>query len=399
MNALTRLRRALHRIPEAAGLEKKTAGCLEDFLSVLHWDGWVDNLGGHGLALVFEGKAPGETWMVRADMDAVPVREKTGAVHASTHDGLSHACGHDGHMAILAGLCIRLSEQRPERGRVVALFQPAEETGKGAQAVLDDPRFGGLRPDRVVAIHNLPGYATGEVVLADAVFAMASTGLDVTFRGVPSHAAWPEAGRSPLSLVSECMACEGMQQEEDGFSMATLTHMQMGEPGFGVRPGDGHLQMTLRSDSDEKLAGLVDAIRTRLANAGRKAGLAVRVEEREPFPATRVDGEVVERVRTAAKRLSLPVHLLSEPMRWSEDFGWFTKAISGALVGLGSGEAQPQLHHDAYDFPDSLLPTGVGLLETLIRQELDGAVLPESGAVEHGFGTLPDRNRRLHDPE
>ncbi|VFQ46759.1 amidohydrolase [Desulfoluna butyratoxydans] len=365
---LVTLRQALHRIPEASGQEEKTAGMVADWLAGCDHHGMVRDLGGHGVAVFFDGTSTGETLLFRADLDGVPVTEMTGLPYASVHKGLSHACGHDGHTAILCGLARELSKSPPKRGRVVLLFQPAEETGAGADAVIKDPRFQGIIPDRVFALHNLPGRPLGQVCVPDRLFACASLGMDIHLSGTPSHAAWPEHGNSPMPIVQALLADEGLLSREQGepFFMSTVTHLQVGGPGFGVSPGEARVQLTLRGEADAYLHYRMSRIKEALEEKSGLSGLGCEVMVTNEFPGTPVDREMAEMVMEAATDAGLDVTTLSEPMRWSEDFGWFTHRYPGVMVGLGCGEG-PQLHNADYNFPDALLGPGIALFSAIIR--------------------------------
>lgn len=365
---LTRLRQSLHRIPEASGQEEKTAALLMEWLGGCDHHGMVTGLGGHGLAVVFEGAGSGETLLFRAELDGVPVAEASTLAYASLHGGYSHSCGHDGHMAILCGLAQSLSAVPPVSGRVVLLFQPAEETGEGADKVIKDPRFQGLVPDRVFALHNLPGRPLGQVCVPDRLFACASVGVEIRVTGFPSHAAWPEHGRSPVPMIHELLGHEGLPGREEAgpFFMSTLTHLRLGTPGFGVSPGEAVVHVTLRAESDGYLDFRMDEFKRTLAGRAAALGLGCEVRLRDAFPATPVDRDTAAMAMASAARAGLDVAALSSPMRWSEDFGWFTHRFPGVMVGLGAGEG-PQLHSGHYDFPDTLIRTGVSLFEAIIR--------------------------------
>lgn len=178
---LVRLRHELHANPELSGQENNTAKRLLDFLKTLNPDQILQNLGGNGIALVFKGKAPGKRVLFRADMDALPIQEKNELSYASKNTGVAHLCGHDGHSSILAGFALVLNKKRPEKGEVILLFQPAEETGKGALQVINDPQFESIKPDMAFALHNLPGFERHTIVLREQTFAAASVGIKNPF--------------------------------------------------------------------------------------------------------------------------------------------------------------------------------------------------------------------------
>jgi amidohydrolase len=160
---LVAFRRQLHRQPELSGQEQETAAMILSALKALSPTGLVTGLGGHGVAAVFDSGKTGPTVLFRAELDALPIVEESGVAWTSLVPGTAHLCGHDGHMAMLVGLGRLLHRQPIESGRVVLMFQPAEENGSGARAVVADPHFADIAPDWAFAIHNEPGLSFGYV--------------------------------------------------------------------------------------------------------------------------------------------------------------------------------------------------------------------------------------------
>jgi len=334
----------------------------------------VPDLGGHGLAAVIAGERGGSTVLLRADMDALPIAEHLEIEYGSTTEGIAHKCGHDGHMTMAVGVAGRLVRNPPAVGRVVVLFQPAEETGEGAARVLADPAFEPLRPDVALAVHNLPGFGLGEVIVRSGPFACASRGLVAEFKGATSHAAEPERGRSPALAVAQLIeSWSAARQLLTGLAdsvHATVIHAAVGRPAFGTSPGDGRVMATLRATSDDAIDEFERHLRRMATGAASAWGLEVELGDAEPFPATHNDAGVVHEVLEAARTCSLDVVEPERPFSWSEDFGHFGKVCPAALVGLGAGRETPDLHHPRYDFPDALLPIGIDLVETVIRRAL-----------------------------
>ncbi len=361
---LVALRRELHRYPELSGGEVETAERLVAFMAPFAPAGQILALGGHGLALWWDGAASGPTLMLRADMDALPIPEVGSMLpHASLRAGAAHKCGHDGHMAMLAGMAPLLARRPPQRGRVVLFFQPAEETGAGAAAALADARWEQIAPDYVFALHNLPGYALGRLVLAPGSFASASTGVVMALHGATSHAATPALGRSPArALASLMLALEALPAAlaPEGVScQLTLIHARLGEVAFGTTPGQAVLMATLRAGDDAALARLLGAVRAQAEAHCAEAGLGLTFSTREAFPAVVTAPEAYAVLQRVVADGSFAWEALGRPMAWSEDFGHLTQRYRGALVGLGAGEGQAPLHDEGYDFPDDLL--GIGL--------------------------------------
>jgi len=369
------LRRDLHRCAELAHAESETADRLRDELRSVGDVEIVDGLGGHGLAAVIDTAASGPTVMLRADMDALPIAEGLEIDHRSATEGVAHKCGHDGHMAMAVGVVGKLVRKPPARGRAVVLFQPAEETGEGAAKVIADPAFKPLRPDLALAVHNLPGYDLGTVVIRPGPFACASRGLVAEFTGATSHAAQPERGRSPALAVAQLIeSWSAARQFFTGLEESahvTVIHAAVGRPAFGTSPGDGRVMATLRATGDAAVDRIEVQLRRLAAAAAEGWGLGLELRKAEVFPATTNDEEIVDVVINAANAHKLQVVDPGCPFPWSEDFGHFGRLCPAALVGLGAGRDTPDLHHPHYDFPDALLPIGVELIEASVRSLLD----------------------------
>jgi len=368
------LRHELHAQAELAGQESETSRIIRDFIEPHQPHELVTRLGDTGLAAIFEGREDGPTVMFRAELDAVPVEEDNGIGYSSCRPGVSHACGHDGHMAIVAGLAAKLHLHPPRRGRVVLLFQPAEETGAGALSVLEDERFESIAPDWIFALHNLPGETYGEVQIRNGPFAAGSVGVIFGFRGTTSHAAYPEQGRSPATAVAQLIqGLAGLPDsvnEGDGIAKLTVIHARIGEAAFGTTPGEAEVMATLRSDREEILERLREGVVDLAQGIGQAHGLELTHSWTDHFPVTINHPEAVALVEAVAEAGGVAVALRDEAYPWSEDFGWFTRRFNGALFGLGAGRERPALHSPGYDFPDELIPVGIVLFEGLIERLL-----------------------------
>ncbi len=370
MSAAVELRRELHRRPELAGSESETAARICRFFEPLRPDDVIPGLGGHGVAVVFSAAEPGPTVLLRCELDGLPIKELSRAAHRSILEGRSHACGHDGHMAILASVGESLSAVRPPRGRVVLLYQPAEENGDGAGAVIRDDRFSEIRPDFAFALHNLPGFPLGKIVVRSGTFCCASRGVVISLEGTASHAALPEAGTSPTRAMCRIMKLiddlSTRIQAGDEVAFATIVGARLGaDDGFGTAPGDARVMATLRSETDATLDRMVDHLEASVRRIAARHGLRHNVAYRDEFNATVNSAKAVAVVRRAAGGESL--HGMEEPFRWSEDFGRFTALAEGALFGIGAGVGAPGLHNPAYDFPDELIPLGATVFTRIIQ--------------------------------
>ncbi len=374
MNKLLKLRHTLHANPELSGNEYETAGRITDELARYKPDDIVDNLGGAGVMAVFKGagSTADKHLLFRAELDAIAVEEETGASYASKNSGVMHACGHDGHMTIISGLAGQISKNRPENVNIYLLFQPAEETGQGASAVMGDERFSSINFDHAFALHNLPGFDENKIYVKSGAFASASAGVEISLKGAYSHAAYPEQGVNPAETVAALI--QKIEQklkpfkEAANLNKAVCTFIKMGEPAFGISPGSARLGYTIRSATDDSLQEGIETIK-QVFEKGKKrfrGDAVLRIVE--PFKATVNSKNGVDILKKAAQRCNVPVTDLDDAFPWSEDFGEFRNVCPITIFGLGAGIHHPPLHSERYDFNDSLIETGIQLFSALIKE-------------------------------
>lgn len=375
---IQKIRQTLHKYPELSGAESDTASFIKGYLERFDADEIISGIGGAGLLGIFNGHNPGngKTLMIRAELDALAIREASNLSYGSENKGVMHACGHDGHMAMVLGVAKWLKNNRPENGRVVLLFQPAEETGRGAGAMLDDERFRDIHIDRAVALHNLPGYKKNSIFIKEHTFASASVGLKIEFRGQSSHAAYPGEGINPALAVSEFVQkleqVKERARSHDRFRVLTVTYIKLGEPAFGINPGLCEMGVTVRAETDDGITDLIDDVNEGLSAVNDMFEGDISIEKREPFSAVINDPEGVKLLTGIAKTLDIECISLDQPFAWSEDFGEFRKKCPITLFGLGAGEQVPALHSEIYDFDDDLIPVGTALFCEYIKQLNNG---------------------------
>lgn len=374
LSDLVELRHALHRAPEVSGEEVGTARTIASYLSACSPDILITQLGGHGVAGIFEGQAPGATILIRCELDGLPIQEISDLPYRSHIDGKGHLCGHDGHMTIVCGLAKLLQAQRPKSGRVVLLFQPAEETGAGALAVITDPKFTSVKPDFAFALHNFPGAQLGTALIKQGPINCASRGMRVVFEGKTSHASNPSDGISPMGAMSAFMSeltelSKGDVSDAD-FTLVTIVHAALGEPAFGISPGRAEVWATLRTIANDQMTELVAACEQRAAELAKTHGLTHTISYDDVFAASHNNPVATAMILEALELESVRHKILSAPTRWSEDFGVFGQYCKSAMFFLGSGEKQPQLHNPDFDFPDELIETGVKIFHQIIRRKL-----------------------------
>ena len=376
---LVTLRLELHRRPELSNEERETAARIVAELERCGPDELLTQLGTHGVAAVFDSGVEGPTVLFRCELDGLPITEISTFGWRSEIEGKGHLCGHDGHMAIVCGLAQKLASNRPARGRVVVLFQPAEETGAGARDVIADPRFELIRPDFAFALHNLPGLPLGAIGVRSGPFTFASEGLAIRLTGRTSHAAQPEAGLSPATVMGELMerlpALPATLGHTPDHSLVTLSHARLGEAAFGIAPGKADVWVTVRAIDDRLMANLMSEAEKLALGLGEAGGLDVTFDRHESFVAGHNDEEAVSRIQAAASALGAMCVEVSDPYRWSEDFGRFGSVAKTGLFVLGSGEDHPRLHNPDFDFPDELIGPGIAMFEWIAR-DICGAQSP-----------------------
>jgi amidohydrolase len=372
MENLIHLRHKLHAAAEKSGAEENTARIVSRYLDDFKPDRVIRELGGHGIAAVFNGHEPGPRLLIRCELDALPIPETIKLDYGAAAEGVAHKCGHDGHMTIVLGLAPVLRALPPRKGSVVLLFQPAEETGKGAGRVIEDSKFAEITPDYCFALHNLPGFARHRIIIREGFFAAASKGLIVKLRGATSHAAEPEKGNSPtMAVVQLIHVLSSMPQLYAGLheaSKVTVIHSRLGEIAFGTSPGEAEVMATLRTYDQGVMKKLSDKCLDLVGGIARANGLRYEIDWDEAFPATINNAACAELIKKCASRLNLDIYEQERPFPWSEDFGNFTSFCPGVLFGLGAGEDHPVLHHPTYDFPDEIIDTGVKIFEGVIRE-------------------------------
>lgn len=370
-----RIREELHRHPELSGQEKHTVQYIRQVLQ--KFQSFRIHLleKGHGLVAEYSFPNEGPTLLFRADIDAVAIPEKSPLPYCSENPGVSHKCGHDGHTTMLLMLAGLLHEQPLERGRILLLFQPAEENGQGAQAVLQDAWFCRQKIDRAFALHNLPGYPASTIVCRSGSFTCSVVSCTVTITGKTAHAAEPEKAVSPTSPLLHILHLgeswnQGTLKDADYFR-TTLIELHVGEEAYGVAAGNGLIRLTLRAASEKILQEHRQQLEQFVQQIScSDPALKCSIEWIEPFVANENDPEAVTRIQEAAKNNGLAYEETAHPFAWGEDFGLFTQHFPGAMFGLGAGLSTPALHTPDYDFPNEVLETGANMFLEIARLHL-----------------------------
>lgn len=359
------LRRDLHRIAEPSGREVKTAARVAQEL--VRWELAVKTgIGGTGVTADMDTGRPGPLVLLRADMDALPIEDRSPAECRSLNPGYSHACGHDGHTAILVGVVEVLKGfEAALAGRVRFVFQPAEEPATGARAMIAAGVLADGRPDAVLALHAWPGLSADTVACRPGVMGASHDALSIQVRGRGGHSARPDQARNPLDgmarLVQELPALSSSER------VVTICTARAGTS-ENVIPDQGTLTGTTRA-LDERLRQRTKVdIEERVAQLLAPLGLSATVEFREGCPPVVNDGRLFSELCEVGKTLDpyVRVRKVEAPSMGAEDFAVFLHEAPGLLIRLGMGADSPLLHTPEFSFNDEALPTGMLALAGMV---------------------------------
>ncbi|HKK74262.1 MAG TPA: amidohydrolase [Saprospiraceae bacterium] len=374
---LISIRRYLHKHPEISGEEYHTAEYIQQTLHQLNPpQELLTELGGTGIAAVYEAEQSGPTLLFRAELDALPIIETNDMPYKSDHRGISHKCGHDGHMTVLLGLALWLKDNPPEKGRVVLLFQPSEENGAGAVDVLADPAFAKIRPDCVYAFHNLPGYPMGQIICKEGPFTSAVNSIIFKLEGKTSHAAEPGRGRNPALAIARTLTQVNEWNQPDrsrtDFRIFTPIYAALGEKAYGTSAGYGELHYTLRTRNEDVMEESEEQLKALVQQLAKQDGLSVEIDHTDRFYGNSNDQSAVNTIVDVAKAKDYETLMVEDPLSFGEDFGAFTQKFTGAMFCIGAGDDTPALHNPDYDFPDELIHIGVNMFAGIITRHLQG---------------------------
>ena len=364
LTKIKNLRHELHAHPELSMGEHGTKRRLMDFienntcLAVIDCGKWF-----YASRYVEGTKAVA----LRADMDALPMDEFIKIPYASENSGVAHKCGHDGHCAALCGVALELDAIKELKRSVYLIFQHAEETGQGARECADFLRERSI--SSIYAFHNWSGWPEKSIVVREGLCQCASAGLTIKFTGITSHASEPEKGINPAFVIAEIISEIKKATDKNRSILCTVVNIKLGEKNFGISPGDGEISLTLRAECEQNMRIFRNAVVNLAENLAEENGLKAEISGCDYFPETLSDSGCVKKVIGAAERLNLQVINMPEAIRASEDFGFYTKQIHGAIFYIGNGENYPAIHTAGYDFNDEILGTSVDMFGEILRNE------------------------------
>ncbi|MEC7792085.1 MAG: M20 aminoacylase family protein [Pseudomonadota bacterium] len=364
-------RRHLHQHPELGFDCHQTAAFVAERLREFGVDEIHEGIARTGLVALIHGRGKGGVIGLRADMDALPIEEATGADHASTVAGKMHACGHDGHTTMLLGAAKYLAETRNFTGTVALIFQPAEEDGGGGGVMVDEGIMDRFKIDQVYAMHNAPGFPAGMFMTGPGPVLAAVDTFHVHVKGVGGHAANPHETRDPIPCAISIIQAVNTIVSRNAYAgdelVVSVTQIHAGSA-ENVIPDKAYVNGTVRT-FDPAVQDLVEA-RLKEIVAGQAAafGVEARLEYDRHYPATVNDVAKSEFAAEVARDVSTQVEYREAREMGAEDFSFMLQARPGAFMMLGQGVDSAGLHQPDYDFNDEIAPIGASYFVRLVER-------------------------------
>jgi len=372
---MTEWRRHLHANPEFGFEENATSAFVAEKLRKFGLDDVVEGVGGTGVVGTLKRGTGNRAIALRADMDALRITEQGNPAYKSMNDGVMHACGHDGHTAMLLGAAKLLAEEGGFDGTVRFIFQPAEEWGKGALAMMADGLFERFPFDEVYGIHNMPGIPVGQFETKAGAFMSAEDNFEITLKGIGGHAARPHWGNEVLvaacALVTNLQTIVSRRIDPADIGVVSVTEL-ITDGTRNALPGTARILGDARSFRSE----ISERIEKQMRIIAEGTALAYNVEAsvhytREFVPLLN-DSTLADQAMAVATDLfgETSVRVATKPMTGSEDFAQFLSRVPGCFVFLGNGKDSAPLHNPTYDFNDDGLVHGANFHAGIVRRRL-----------------------------
>jgi amidohydrolase len=372
---MTAWRRDLHRHPEFGFEEQRTAAFVAAKLREFGLDEVVEGVGGTGVVGTLKRGAGNRAIALRADMDALRIPEQGNASYKSANPGVMHACGHDGHTTMLLGAAKLLAEEGGFGGTVRFVFQPAEEWGKGALAMLDDGLMERFPFEEIYGLHNMPGLPVGRFQTCVGPIMSAEDNFGIILKGIGGHAARPHWGNEVL--VAACATVMNLQTivarrlSPTDIGVVSVTEL-ITDGARNALPGHARILGDARSFRPEISAEIEKQMRIIAEGTARTYNVAAAVTYTREFVPLLNDAALANEALAAARTVFEPedVSTAQEPMTASEDFARFLEHVPGCFAFIGNGERSAPLHNPTYDFNDAALLGGAGFHASIVRRRL-----------------------------
>ncbi|WP_201593728.1 M20 aminoacylase family protein [Psychrobacter sp. Pi2-51] len=368
-------RQQIHSQPELGFKEFKTSSFIVDKLQSFGME-VHQGLGGTGVVGVLKNGS-GPTIGIRADIDALPIKEQNDIDYKSTHENCMHACGHDGHTSVLLGTAKHLSQHKDFNGTIYFIFQPAEEVLGGAKAMIDDGLFDKFPMDAVYGLHNWPGLPVGEIAVNDGPMMASFDTFEITLTGKGTHAAMPHLGADPIAagaaLITNIQSIVSRRISPLKSGVISVTQMNSGDT-TNVIPDYAILKGTVRSFDMDVRQSMQDMLTEMVAVLPPLYGVTGEMDYHIRYPVTTNDSQAYLDIKEAATDAlgADNVNTDVEPSMASEDFSFMSQVVKGAYFWLGVDGNSPSkpLHNAAYDFNDDAIETGIKVWVSLVESQL-----------------------------
>ncbi|HEY0901532.1 MAG TPA: M20 aminoacylase family protein [Micavibrio sp.] len=376
-------RRALHQHPQTKYEEEFASALVAQKLS--EWGiPFKRGLGKTGIVATIKGQKTdsGKTIGLRADMDALDILEKSGQPHASLTPGKMHACGHDGHTATLLAAAKYLNETKNFNGEVHLVFQPAEEGGNGANAMIDDGLFKDFKIDYMFAVHNWPGQPMGKIGTRPGPLMASVDEFHVTVKGTGGHAAMPHATIDPVAITAQIVTAlqTVVARNVDPIDtvVVSITNFHAGSGAFNIIPDEAKLIGTVRAFNNDTREKVIARMKSIIEGIAVSMGATVEMNFMFHNYATINDPAATDMAARAAALVvgAQNVDTNTPPSMGGEDFSAYLRQKPGAFIFIGQGVPEKDsphnkgLHHPGYDFNDEIIPIGISYFATLVEQTL-----------------------------
>jgi hippurate hydrolase len=375
-NDITGWRRDLHAHPELQYDVQRTAASVAAMLKAFGCDEVVPGIGRTGVVGVIHGRKSGPDKVIglRADMDALPIEESTGVAYRSTVQGKMHACGHDGHTAMLLGAARYLAETRNFAGTAVVIFQPAEEGGAGAKAMLDDGMIDRFGIQEVYGMHNYPGMPVGSFGIRSGPTMAAADFVTIDIEGRGGHAARPhlavDAVVAGAAIITNIQSIVSRNVDPLKSAVISICMFQAGNTD-NVLPQTVQLRGTARS-FDPDIRNLIEKrLREVVEGTASALGAKATLTYTRNYPVLSNHPRETDFAASVAKEVAGDRHVDTDlpPMMGAEDFSFMLNARPGAFIWIGNGDSAG-LHHPSYNFNDEAIPFGASYWVRLVEKAL-----------------------------
>jgi hippurate hydrolase len=368
-------RHTLHRNPEFGFQTEKTAAFVVAKLKSFGFNDISTGIGGTGVVGTLRNGTSNKAIAIRADMDALKIEEQNEFDYKSEVPGYMHACGHDGHTTTLLGTAALLAESREFDGIIHFIFQPAEEWGKGAQAMIDDGLMEKFSFDEIWGFHNMPGIEVGSFQTKPGPIMSAEDNFEIELRGVGGHASKPQAGRETLqpacSLVTELQTIVSRKISPTDIAVLSVTELHT-DGARNILPGLSRILGDARSFSSDVSKKIEDEMTTITAAIASAHELEFNINySREFIPLINDNYLAGEALKVAQLTFGMDKSTIAiQPVTGSEDFAKFLNHVPGCYVFFGNGTKSAPLHNSSYDFNDEALEHGVNYFVNLVKNRL-----------------------------